>query len=48
MYDTGMAGIQRTMTSDFKNISDKRKTVKVYTEENNINTGSRVSIYHSC
>jgi len=48
MYDTGMAGIQRTMTSDFKNISDKCKVVKVYTEQNNIKTGSRVSIYRSC
>jgi hypothetical protein len=48
MYGTGMAGIQRTMTSDFKNISDKCKVMKVYTEENNIKTGSMVSIYHSC
>jgi len=48
MYDTGMAGIQRTMASNFKNISGKCKVLKVYTEQNNTKTGSRVSIYCSC
>jgi len=48
MYNTGMTGIQRIMASNIKNISDKCKVVKEHTEQNNIKTGSRVSIYSSC